>query len=105
MILKSADDKASSIAQLELLLSTGRVPEPQRKHVEKEARLIKAGIKGETEAAYLIDFYLKDSKRVWKPWSVPEVSIHVVRGACPNFWVRVRGEKRERYGAKNTSLR
>ncbi|WP_230971466.1 nuclease-related domain-containing protein [Nitrogeniibacter aestuarii] len=63
MILKNADDKASSIAQLELLLKTGRVPDKQVKHVEKEVRLIKAGIKGEAEAAYLIDFYMKDSKR------------------------------------------
>jgi len=71
MILKPADDKSSAIAQLELLLKTERVPEKQVKHVEKEVRLIKAGIKGEAEAAYLIDFYLKDSKRT--------VVIHDVR--------------------------
>lgn len=63
MILKTADDKSTAIAQLELLLKTGRVPDRQVRQVEKEVRLIKAGIKGEAEAAYLIDFYLKDTKR------------------------------------------
>ncbi len=62
MILKPADDKFSSIAKLEVLLKTGRVPPDKVALVEKELRLIKSGIKGEEESAYLIDFYLRDSK-------------------------------------------
>lgn len=62
MILKSADDKFPSIAKLEVLLKTGRVPPDKVAQVEKEIRTLKAGIKGEEASAYQIDFYLRDSK-------------------------------------------
>jgi hypothetical protein len=62
MILKSADDKFPSIAKLEVLLKTGRVPPDKTALVEKELRTLKAGIKGEEESAYQIDFRLRDSK-------------------------------------------
>jgi len=47
MILKSADDKLPSIAQLEVLLKTGRVPPDKTALVEQELRDLKAGIRGE----------------------------------------------------------
>jgi len=62
MILKSADDKLPSIAQLEVLLKTGRVPPDKTALVEQELRALKAGIRGEEESAYQIDFRLRDSK-------------------------------------------
>jgi hypothetical protein len=62
MILKSADDKFPSVAKLEVLLKTGRVPPEKRDMVEKELKILKAGVKGEEESAYQIDFYLRDSK-------------------------------------------
>jgi hypothetical protein len=62
MILKSADDKFPSVAKLEVLLKTGRIPTEKVPLVEKELRAIRSGIKGEEESAYQIDFHLRDSK-------------------------------------------
>lgn len=60
MILKHADSKAPQIAELERLLTIA--PSDHRPKIEQELRILQAGIKGEKEAAYFIDFDLKDSK-------------------------------------------
>ncbi len=61
MICKNADSKAGAIAALESLLACAA---PGKKAlVERELRMLRAGIKGEQEAAYLIDFQLKDSQK------------------------------------------
>ena len=60
MLLKRADDKRPQIVELERLVAT--VPAGQRAQIEKELRSFRAGLKGEEEAAYLIDFDVKDSK-------------------------------------------
>lgn len=60
MLLKSADDKSSQIRQLEALLEIA--PPVKRTLIEQELRNIRAGIKGEQEAAYLIDFDLERSQ-------------------------------------------
>lgn len=60
MITKSADDRSADIGQLEQLLVTSA--EPQKKSIEAELRNLRAGIKAERDAAYLIDFYYKDSR-------------------------------------------
>lgn len=54
MIIKNADDKTSQIQQLENLyaIATGE----QKNRISQELRNLRAGIKGEQEAAYLIDF-------------------------------------------------
>lgn len=54
MIIKNADDKTSQIQQLEDLLSVANAD--QKNKITQELRNIWAGIKGEQEAAYLIDF-------------------------------------------------
>ncbi|RYE49053.1 MAG: NERD domain-containing protein [Hyphomicrobiales bacterium] len=61
MICKNADSKAGAIAALESLLACA-VP-GKKALVERELRMLRAGIKGEQEAAYLIDFQLKDSQK------------------------------------------
>lgn len=60
MLLKSADRKDEQIAELERLLSIS--PSEKKAKIEQELRNIRAGLKAEQEAAYLIDFHLKDSK-------------------------------------------
>jgi len=61
MLLKKADSKERDIAELERLL--GIAPKPSRLKIEQELRAVRAGIKGEQESAYLIDFDFKDAQR------------------------------------------
>lgn len=60
MLLKSADNKDSDIAELERLIMVA--PPDRRARIERELRTVRAGIKAEQEAAYLIDFYFQASK-------------------------------------------
>ena len=53
MLIKEADDQTIVVQQLELL-SSGTGPEAKR--AAEELRIRKAGLKGESESAYLIDF-------------------------------------------------
>lgn len=53
MLIKEADDQTAVIRELDRL-SKGRSPEA--KQSAKELRIRKAGLKGESESAYLIDF-------------------------------------------------
>lgn len=60
MLIKSSDDKTEALATLEDLLAKD-CPD-KKKVVEDELWRMRAGIKGEKNSAYLIDFDLKDSK-------------------------------------------
>ena len=60
MLLKAADDKSDQIQQLENLLAVA--PTAKKSLIEQELRNIRAGIKGEQEAAYLINFDLEKSQ-------------------------------------------
>lgn len=60
MLLKAADRKDDQIAELERLVSIA--PADRKAKIEQELRAVRAGLKAELEAAYLIDFHLKDSK-------------------------------------------
>jgi len=60
MLLKSADRKDEQIAELERLASIA--PADRRAKIEQALRAVRAGLKAEQEAAYFIDFHLKDSK-------------------------------------------
>jgi len=60
MIIKNADDKTNQIQQLEDLLSVASGD--QKTKITQELRNIRAGIKAEQEAAYLIDFDLGKSQ-------------------------------------------
>lgn len=62
MILKQSDDKSLCIEQLEELQ---KVADGERKsQIENELRSLRAGIKGEAESAYLIDFHYGKSKKM-----------------------------------------
>jgi hypothetical protein len=60
MIVKNADDKGPALATLESL----RVhAEPKKqKYIDDEIRMLRAGIKGEQESAYHIDFDFRESE-------------------------------------------
>lgn len=60
MIIKNADEKSSLVQQLEdlLIIATSE----QKTKITQELRNLRAGIKGEQEAAYLIDFDLGKSQ-------------------------------------------
>jgi transposase-like protein len=60
MIVKKADDKGTALAALESLLA--RADRGKQKFIEDELRMMRAGIKGERESAYHIDFDFSDSE-------------------------------------------
>lgn len=62
MIIKEADEKKSQIANLEALSARRDATPDVRKRIEQEIRNIRAGIKGEEEAAYEINFHYGASK-------------------------------------------
>lgn len=57
MILKPADDKNTSIAELESYLAAPGVPKATKENIEIELKRLRAGLKGERESAYDINFY------------------------------------------------
>jgi hypothetical protein len=60
MLIKAADDKSGMIAKLEHLAAQANGA--TRKSIEDELRRQRAGIKGEAESAYLIDFHFGETK-------------------------------------------
>ena len=58
MLLKQADSKEHLLNDLERLFTTA--PGDRKRRIEQELRVVRAGVKGEQEAAYLIDFHFKD---------------------------------------------
>jgi hypothetical protein len=60
MILKNADDKSAQIAELErrLRASTGR----EQEAIRQELNTFRAGVEGERDAAYHLDFYWRTYK-------------------------------------------
>lgn len=59
MLLKQADSKEPQIGELQRLIQIA--PSSIKPKIEQELRMLQAGIKGEKEAAYFIDFAFKDS--------------------------------------------
>ncbi|UJM89511.1 NERD domain-containing protein [Rhodanobacter denitrificans] len=59
MLIKKADDHSEELAELERLTMTGRGDAAI--HAKKELAIRRAGVKGETESAYLIDFHFGSS--------------------------------------------
>lgn len=74
MIIKEADDKRTQIETLQSLLERSDATPDIRKRIEQELRNIRAGMKGETEAAYEIGFHFGPSKN----WAI----IHDLRIEC-----------------------
>lgn len=59
MLIKTADDKSEVIALCEQLALSA--DPATRKHIETDLRNLRAGIKGESESAYLIDFHFAEN--------------------------------------------
>lgn len=65
MLIKSADSRQSDIHALDVLLTRSDIDPATRKNIERELRSIRAGAKGERDAAYEIDFdYANEPQRV-----------------------------------------
>lgn len=62
MLIKSADDKTPALETLQNLLSRPDLTTKQKSAISKELNIMRAGIKGEKEAAYEIDFHYGRSK-------------------------------------------
>jgi len=62
MIVKTADDKQSQISIIENLLTHPHSNASIKKRIEQEIRNIKAGIRGEDEAAYEMKVHFGESK-------------------------------------------
>ena len=60
MLIKSADDKTPHIEALGALLDRPDVDATLRKRIEQEIKISRAGVRGEAEAAYKIDFHYKE---------------------------------------------
>ena len=61
--LKEKDDPKLLIAQLERLLTLRDISKHQRSDLERELDMFRAGLAGEKETAYHIDFHWKDGGR------------------------------------------
>ncbi len=57
MILKDTDAKSVHLIELASLLSNPGVPADKQALIERELKFMRAGMKGESESAYDIDFY------------------------------------------------
>ena len=65
MLLKVADDRQPDIDALEALLARPSIDAATESKIERELKTIRAGVKGERDAAYEIDFdFAKASNRV-----------------------------------------
>jgi hypothetical protein len=62
VILKHKDNPASHIRELERLLGLPNITKKQRTDLERELEMFRAGLSGEKEAAYHVDFHWKDGK-------------------------------------------
>jgi len=71
VIVKEVDDRAQDIKTLEALLTHPDAGTATRKKITQQIKNIQVGLKGERDAAYHINFHLKDSKN----WAV----IHGIR--------------------------
>lgn len=74
MIIKPADDKQSQINLLDSLLARPDTSNEIKKRIEQEIRNMKAGLKGEAEASYEIEFEYRESRN----WML----IHDLRIQC-----------------------
>jgi len=62
MVIKNADNKQPNIELLENLRNRPDATGGQQQAIDREIKLLRAGTKGETDSAYLIDFDFKSSK-------------------------------------------
>lgn len=94
MIIKEADGKSAEVAILEGLAARRDATPEVRKRIEQEIRNVRAGEKGEAEAAYEIDFHFGPSKnyavihdlRLEVDGRVAQID-HLVIGRFLDMWV------------------
>jgi hypothetical protein len=63
MLLKAADDRAADLNALEALLRRSDIDARQRRDIQDEIWAIRLGAKAERDAAYQLEFDLRDSKQ------------------------------------------
>src|SRR3989338_3937638 len=61
MIIKEADNKTCDIEKLKSLLNHSKATASQKEKIEREIRMIGAGINGENSSAHQLEFYWKSS--------------------------------------------
>ena len=87
MLIKSAEDRVADIETLTQLLSLPGLASTVRARIEQEIRAVRAGAKGESEAAYEIDFYHRASTRcVSHAGNGSSFALPFVRLPVPNSW-------------------
>ncbi len=94
MIIKQYGDRSKDIQVLECLLTRSSISDHQRKCVDLEIRKLRAGIAGEKEAAYEIDFRLRESRnwavihdlRIEVKGRIAQID-HLICGRLLDFWV------------------
>ena len=74
MLIKAADNKQPEVDALEALLSRPDVGRERRARIEQEIRSIRAGVSGERDAAYEIEFHLAANKN--------QMTLHDLRVEC-----------------------
>jgi hypothetical protein len=62
MLIKSADDRAEDIAELNGLLAEPSLTQVQRKNIQKQLKDLEKGAWGEQQAAYFLDFHFAGYK-------------------------------------------
>jgi hypothetical protein len=60
MLLKAPEDKSDLLAELDRLAMVA--PLSRKRQIAEESRILRAGLKGEEESAYLLNFHLKASR-------------------------------------------
>ena len=65
MIIKHAQSRDRDIEELTALLALPHVGSATKRKIESEIRKIRAGMAGEKEAAYNIDFHYGEHKENW----------------------------------------
>jgi len=94
MLIKPIDERNSDITILNKLLEHPGINAGVRQKIEREIKQIRAGVKGENDAAYEIEFYLKDGKnyatihdlRVEHNGRVAQID-HIIIDRFLNIWV------------------
>ena len=66
MLIKEAGSRQSDLDELNALLALPHVNADTKQQIRQEIRNIQAGIKGETDAAFQINFHYENSPR----WAV-----------------------------------
>lgn len=65
MIIKHADNRNRDIDELNALLTLPYVDAATQKKIQEEIQRIRSGIKGENDAAYIINFHYGDHSKNW----------------------------------------